>query len=72
MLLAVLVFLYIFFLRHLYQKKLKEERQRAGIPEETGPAGYADIKKNLEELTVRLANVEAEYQVLAQRAGGTR
>jgi hypothetical protein len=72
MLVAVLAFLYIFLLRHLYQKKLKEERERAGIPEATGPAGYADIKKNIEELTRRLASMEAEYRELAERLGGVR
>jgi hypothetical protein len=72
MLVAVLAFLYVFFLRHMYLKKLKEERQMAGIPEETGPVGYADIKKNIEELTRRLASMEAEYRELAQRLGGAR
>jgi hypothetical protein len=71
MIVGVLVIVWVFVLRTLYQKKLLEDRQKAGLVT-PGPANFDALKKSLVEISQRLAAAEADYQQFARRMGGQR
>jgi hypothetical protein len=56
---------------NLYQKKLMEDREKAGLVT-PGPANFETIKKSLVEISQRLAAAESDHQQLARRMGGQR
>jgi hypothetical protein len=71
MIVGVLIIVWVVVLRLLYQKKLEEDREKAGLVM-PGPANFDSLKKSLGEISERLAAAESDYQQLARRAGGYR
>lgn len=71
MIVGILIIVWVLVLRNLYQKKLLEDRQEAGLVT-PGPADFDTLKKSLVEISQRLAAAEADYQQLARRMGGQR
>jgi len=68
MIVGVLIIAWVVVLRILYQKKLLEERQKAGLVT-PGPANFETLKRKLGEISEQLASMEDEYQQLARRVG---
>jgi len=66
---GILIIAWVVVLRVMYQKKELEDKQKAGlvIP---GPASFDTLRKQLEEISDKLAKTENDYQQLARRAGG--
>ena len=71
MIVGVLIIAWVVVLRVLYQKKLAEDRQKAGLVT-PGPANFDSLKRALGEVSERLATAESDYQQLARRIGGPR
>jgi hypothetical protein len=71
MIVGILVIVWVLVLRNLYQKRLTEDRQKAGLIT-PGPANFDTLKEALVEVSQRLAAAEADYQQLARRIGGQR
>jgi hypothetical protein len=60
MIVGVLVIVWVLVLRNLHQKKLMEDREKAGLVT-PGPANFETIKKSLVEISQRLAAAESDY-----------
>jgi hypothetical protein len=71
MIVGVLIIVWVVVLRIMYQKKLQEERQKAGLVT-PGPASFETLKEKLGEISEQLTTLESDYQQLARRAGGQR
>jgi hypothetical protein len=71
MIVGVLIIVWVVVLRVLYQKKLLEDRVKAGLVT-PGPASFATLKGKLGQISEQLANLENDYQQLARRMGGQR
>jgi predicted transcriptional regulator len=71
MIVGVLIIVWVVVLRVLYQKKLLEDREKAGLVT-PGPASFVTLQGKLGEISERLASLENDYQQLARRVGGQR
>jgi len=71
MIVGMLIIAWVVVLRVMYQKKLVEDREKAGLVT-PGPANFDTLKSTLGEISERLASVENDYQQLARRIGGQR
>jgi hypothetical protein len=71
MIVGILIIVWVVVLRVLYEKKLAEDREKAGLVTPV-PANFETLKKSLVEISQRLTAAEADYQQLARRIGGQR
>jgi len=69
MIVGVLIIAWVVVLRIMYQKKVMEDRQKAGLVT-PGPASFDMLKRQLAEVCDQLARAEDDYQQLARRTGG--
>ncbi len=69
MLVAILVIAYVLLLRYWDRKNRERDQQKLGLVR-AGPADYASLKKDLADLSGRLAAIENSYRELGQRLGG--
>jgi hypothetical protein len=71
MIVGALIIVWVMVLRNLYQKKLAEDREKAGLVT-PGPASFDSLKKSLTGISEGLADAESDYQKLTRRTGGPR
>ncbi|MGB8770990.1 MAG: hypothetical protein WCC92_15325 [Candidatus Korobacteraceae bacterium] len=71
MIVGVLIVIWVVVLRLMYQKKVLEDQQKAGlvIP---GPASFETLKRQLGDVSDQLDKAESDYQQLVRRMGGAR
>lgn len=71
MVVGVLIVVWVVVLRLMYQKKVLEDQQKAGlvIP---GPASFDTLKRQLGEVSDQLDKAENDCRQLLSRIGGAR